>query len=126
MRLVHYGAPGGSCDQGWQNAYNSGLPFGAFFRLYICNYRCHRHLHANFQEDRPEKKPNFFHLKIWCNVSLADCTVLDVLINLQLGLSDLIRDNLYVPHVQVSSLQMTSRLFLYFFCVRPTFFVCKF
>ena len=20
------------------------------------------------------KKPNFFHLKIWCNVSMADCT----------------------------------------------------
>ena len=30
-------------------------------------------MHTNFQEDWPEKKPNFFHLKIWCIVFLADC-----------------------------------------------------
>ena len=43
----------------------------------IYNYRCHRYmyLHAIFQEDWPEKKKRtFFHLKIWCNVSVADCT----------------------------------------------------
>ena len=26
-------ARGGNCDQGWQNAYNSGLPFGGFFLI---------------------------------------------------------------------------------------------
>ena len=31
MIVQSVSARGGSCDQGWQNAYNSGLPFGAFF-----------------------------------------------------------------------------------------------
>ena len=37
------------CDQGWQNAYNSGLPFGGFFFDFI--YVFIHTLHANFQED---------------------------------------------------------------------------
>ena len=27
-----------------------------------------------FKKIDRRKKPNFFHLKIWCNVSVADCT----------------------------------------------------
>ena len=28
-----------------------GCHSGHFFKLYVCNYRCHRHLQANFQKD---------------------------------------------------------------------------
>ena len=48
------------CDQGWQNAYKSGLPSAAIFLFYIYIIRCHRYLHANFQEDLPQKKTQNF------------------------------------------------------------------
>ena len=44
------------------------------FWLNICNYRCHRYLHAKFHWDWPSKKPSFFHLNQAIIVFRSPCT----------------------------------------------------
>ena len=53
------------------------------FWIYIYNVRCHRYLHAKFQEDWPKKKLKTFQLKFCCNVFGPDCTRLKVMCTLK-------------------------------------------